>query len=99
MLSPESSDSLLRPTVTPLRHSVFSDILPDCQVQVYSGRGSGQVQTKADEGQGQGAGQEVTMLYNKSGSHGQLAVTQGHRKVTQGHTCQVQTPLGTAMRS
>jgi len=42
---------------------------------------------------------EGTMLYNKSGSHGQPAVTEGHRKVTQGHTCRVQTPLGTAMRS
>jgi len=31
-----------------------------CQVQVYSGRGSGQVWTKADKGQGQGAGQEVS---------------------------------------
>jgi len=31
-----------------------------CQVRVYSGRGSGQVQTKADEGQGQRAGQEVS---------------------------------------
>jgi len=31
-----------------------------CQVRVYSGRGSGQVQMKADEGQGQGAGQEVS---------------------------------------
>ena len=28
----------------------------ECQVQVYSGRGSGQVQTKADEGEGQRAG-------------------------------------------
>jgi len=27
-----------------------------CQVRVYSGRGSGQVQTKTDEGQGQRAG-------------------------------------------
>jgi len=32
-----------------------------CQVQVYSGRGSGQVWTKVDEGQGQGAGQEVSL--------------------------------------
>ena len=32
----------------------------DCQVRVYSGRGSGQVRTKTDEGQGQGAGQEVS---------------------------------------
>ena len=32
-----------------------------CQVQVYSGRRSGQVQMKADEGQGQGAGQEVSL--------------------------------------
>jgi len=31
-----------------------------CQVQVYSGRGSGQVRMKADGGQGQGAGQEVS---------------------------------------
>jgi len=33
---------------------------PNCQVQVYSGRGSSQVWTKADEGQGQGAGQGVS---------------------------------------
>jgi len=32
---------------------------PFCQVQVYSGRGSGQVWTKADEGRGQRAGQEI----------------------------------------
>jgi len=32
-----------------------------CQVQVYSGRGSGQVWMKTDEGQGQGAGQEVSL--------------------------------------
>jgi len=31
-----------------------------CQVQVYSGRGSGQVWMKVDEGQGQGAGQGVS---------------------------------------
>jgi len=31
-----------------------------CQVQVYSSRGSSQVQTKTDRGQGQGAGQEVS---------------------------------------
>jgi len=31
-----------------------------CQVWVYSGRGSGQVQTKMDEGRGQRAGQEVS---------------------------------------
>ena len=32
----------------------------NCQVQVYSSRGSGQVRTKTDEGQGQGAGQGVS---------------------------------------
>jgi len=32
----------------------------ECQVRVYSGRGSGQVRTKADKGQGQGAGQGVS---------------------------------------
>ena len=32
----------------------------ECQVWVYSSRGSGQVRTKTDEGQGQGAGQEVS---------------------------------------
>ena len=31
-----------------------------CQVQVYSGRGSGQVRMKADEGEGQRAGQEIS---------------------------------------
>jgi len=34
---------------------------PRCQVRVYSGRGSGQVQMKTDRGQGQGAGQEVSL--------------------------------------
>ena len=34
--------------------------VPRCQVWVYSGRGSSQVQIKADKGQGQGAGQEVS---------------------------------------
>jgi len=37
-----------------------SDIEEDCQVRVYSGRGSGQVRTKADEGREQGAGQGVS---------------------------------------
>jgi len=32
----------------------------DCQVRVYSGRGSGQVWTKMDEGREQRAGQEVS---------------------------------------
>ena len=32
-----------------------------CQVQVYSGRGSSQVQMKTDEGGGQRAGQEVSL--------------------------------------
>jgi len=32
-----------------------------CQVQVYSGRGSSQVQMKVDKGQGQGAGQGVSL--------------------------------------
>jgi len=32
----------------------------NCQVRVYSGRGSSQVRTKADKGQGQGAGQGVS---------------------------------------
>ena len=36
------------------------EFVVDCQVWVYSGRGSGQVQMKVDEGQGQGAGQEVS---------------------------------------
>jgi len=31
-----------------------------CQVRVYSGRGSGQVRTKADEGEGQRAGQGIS---------------------------------------
>jgi len=32
----------------------------DCQVRVYSGRGSGQVRMKVDKGRRQGAGQEVS---------------------------------------
>jgi len=32
----------------------------DCQVRVYSGRGSGQVRTKTDRGRRQRAGQEVS---------------------------------------
>jgi len=32
----------------------------NCQVRVYSSRGSGQVRMKMDEGQGQGAGQGVS---------------------------------------
>ena len=39
------------------------DVYPkegDCQVRVYSGRGSGQVQTETDEGEGQRAGQGIS---------------------------------------
>jgi len=32
----------------------------DCQVRVYSGKGSGQVRTETDGGQGQRAGQEIS---------------------------------------
>ena len=32
----------------------------DCQVRVYSGKGSGQVRTETDEGREQRAGQEVS---------------------------------------
>jgi len=43
-------------------HCISSSFVsvPLCQVQVYSGRGSGQGWTKTDEGQRQGAGQEVS---------------------------------------
>jgi len=40
---------------TTLRHN-----LEECQVRVYSGRGSGQVRTKANEGEGQRAGQGIS---------------------------------------
>ena len=34
--------------------------LANCQVRVYSGKGSSQVRTETDEGQGQRAGQEIS---------------------------------------
>jgi len=34
-------------------------VSPECQVRVYSGRGSGQVRTKTDEGRGQRFGQRL----------------------------------------
>jgi len=34
--------------------------IDECQVRVYSGRGSGQVQTETDEGEGQRAGQGIS---------------------------------------
>ena len=37
-----------------------SGMWADCQVRVYSGRGSSQVRTKTDEGRGQRAGQEIS---------------------------------------
>ena len=40
--------------------TIYLPLISPCQVRVYSGRGSGQVQTKVDKGQGQGAGQEVS---------------------------------------
>ena len=42
------------------RRRCKSDVEEDCQVWVYSGRGSGQVRKKADEGEGQRAGRGIS---------------------------------------
>jgi len=42
-----------------VRLYVRPQLMESCQVQVYSGRGSGQVQTKTDEGRSQRFGQRL----------------------------------------
>jgi len=66
-------EGLLQPTVEPRKSTIREalDEVPEsqkmtdpsdlsCQVQVYSGRRSGQVRMEMDEGRGQRAGQEIS---------------------------------------